>query len=106
MAGVVGSDGKRGAADTGWNVAQPSCGMAAGSSKRTIIGGSLKVFYGVRPGTMWTQLWRFGDRRAQRAEIFGTLLDTLDTDFSRFRTPPRTDFSPGRTKNHNYKSYL
>jgi hypothetical protein len=26
----VGSDGERGAADTGWNAAQPSCGMGAG----------------------------------------------------------------------------
>ena len=67
------------------------------------------VFGGVLRTTVFTpdltQLWRFGNRRAQRAEIFGTLLDTLDTDFSRFRTPPRTDFSPGRTKNH-YESYL
>ena len=50
MAGVVGSDGKRGAADTGWNAAQPSCGMAAGRRKRTKVGGSTKVIYGGTPG--------------------------------------------------------
>jgi hypothetical protein len=29
--GLAGSDGERGPADTVWNAAQPSCGMAAGS---------------------------------------------------------------------------
>ena len=50
--GLADSDGKRGPADTGWNAAQPSCGMAAGRRQRTIIGGTLKVIYGVRSGTM------------------------------------------------------
>ena len=48
-AGVAGSDGERGAADTGWNAAQPSCGMAREGGKRTIIGGSPKVIYGGTP---------------------------------------------------------
>ena len=52
-AGVAGSDGERGAADTGWNAAQPSCGMAREGGKRTVIGGTPKVFTGVRCDTMW-----------------------------------------------------